>query len=54
MYFLHLYNISGFMFVCLFVPALSSWHEKTTVALYFGRILTRLGVTDFQAFRLFL
>jgi len=27
-----------------FVPPLSSCHEKATVALYFGRICTRLGV----------
>jgi len=29
-------------------------HEKATVALYFGRILTRFGVADFQVFRLIL
>jgi len=29
------------------VPSLSSCHEKATVALYFGEILTRLGVADF-------
>jgi len=28
--------------VCLFVPSLSSCHEKATVALYFGRIRTHL------------
>jgi len=37
----------------LFVPSLSSCHEKATVAQYFGRILTRLGVVHFRAFRLF-
>jgi len=36
------------------VPALSSCHEKATVALYFGRIRTRLGVVHFRVFRLFL
>jgi len=35
--------------VCLFVvPSLSSYHEKATAALYFGRIRIRLGV--FQLF----
>jgi len=38
--------------VCLFVPSLSSCHEKSTVALYFGRIRTRLGVVHFRVFRL--
>jgi len=32
---------------CLFVPSLSSCHEKVTVALYFGRILSCLGVVHF-------
>jgi len=39
---------------CLFVPSLSSCHKKAAVALYFGRILTRLEVSDFQVFRLLL
>jgi len=39
---------------CLFVPSLSFRHEKAMVALYFGRIFTRLGVADFQVFRLLL
>jgi len=34
--------------------SLSSYHEKATVALYFGRIRTRLGVVHFQVFRLIL
>jgi len=38
----------------LFVPSLSSCHEKATVALYFGRIRTRLGIIHFRVFRLFL
>jgi len=39
----------------LFVPPLSSCHEKTTVALYFGRIRNRLGVVVyFRVFWLFL
>jgi len=43
------------MFVtCLFVPSLSSCHEKAMVTLYFGRIGTRLGVVYFRVFRLFL
>jgi len=42
------------LFVCLFVPSLPSCHEKTTVALYFGRIRTRLRVIHFRVFRLFL
>jgi len=47
----HLFHI---LFVCcLFVPSLSSCYEKATVALYFGRIRTRLGVVYFQALRLF-
>jgi len=41
-------------FVCLFVSSLFFCHEKATVALYFGRIRTRLGVVDFRVFRLFL
>jgi len=44
-------------FVCLFVcfaPSLSSCHEKATVALYFGRIRTLLGIVHFRVFRLFL
>jgi len=41
------------LFVC-FVPSLSSSHEKATVALYVGRIRTRLGVVHFRVFRLFL
>jgi len=36
--------------VCLFVPSLSSCHEKPTVALDFGRIRNRLGVVHFQLF----
>jgi len=44
------YYCSIVLFVC-FVPSLSCCHEKATVALYFGRIRTRLGV--FQVFRLF-
>jgi len=39
---------------CLFVPSLSSCHEKATVALYFGRILICLGVADIQVFWLLL
>jgi len=35
-----------------FVPSLSS--EKATVALYFGRIRTRLGLVLCGVFRLFL
>jgi len=43
------------LFVCyLFVPSLFSCHEKATVALYFGRIRTRLEVVHFRVFRLFL
>jgi len=39
----------------LFVPSLSSCHEKaTSVALHFKRIRTRLGVVHFRVFRLFL
>jgi len=38
--------------VC-FLPALSFCHGKATVALYFGRIRTRLGVVHFGFFRLF-
>jgi len=41
-------------FVSLFVASLSFCHEKATVALYFGRIRTRLGVVHFRVFRLFL
>jgi len=33
-----------------FVPSLSSCHEKATVALYFGRIRTCLGVVHFRLF----
>jgi len=40
------------LFVCFFVSSLSSSHEKATVALYFGRIRTRLGVFHFRVFRL--
>jgi len=47
-------NDSIFSFVCLFVPSLSSNHEKATVALYFGQICTRLGVVHFRVFCLFL
>jgi len=44
-----------FLFVVwLFFPCSSSFHEKATVALYFGRIRTRLGVVNFRVFRLFL
>jgi len=32
----------------IFVPSLSSCHAKVTVALYFGRIRTRLGVAIFE------
>jgi len=42
------------LLVCLFVPSLSSCQEKATVALYFGRIRTRLEAVHFQVFRLFL
>jgi len=35
---------------CLFAPSLSSCHEKATVALYFGRIRTCLGVVHFKFF----
>jgi len=38
----------------IFVPSLSSCHEKATVALYFGRIRTRFGVVHFRVFQLFL
>jgi len=38
----------------LFVSSLSSCREKATVALYFGRIFTFFGVTDFQVFWLLL
>jgi len=41
-------------FVSLLVPSLSFCYEKATVALYFGRIRTRLGVVLFRIFRLFL
>jgi len=37
------------LFVC-FVPSLSSCQEKATVALYFGRIRTRLGVSISEFF----
>jgi len=40
--------------VRLFVQSLSSCHEKATVAIYFGRIRTRLWVVHFWVFRLFL
>jgi len=42
---------TDFIFVCLFYlyPPVT----RKTVALYFGRILTCLGVSDFQVFRLF-
>jgi len=40
------------LFVC-FVPSLSSYHEKTTATLYFGRIRTRLGVVHFRLFLIF-
>jgi len=39
---------------CLFVPSLTSCHGKAIVALYFGRIRTRLDVVHFRVFRLFL
>jgi len=42
--------------MCLFVrfvPSLSFYHKKATVALCVGRIHTRLGVVHFQVFRLF-
>jgi len=39
---------------CLFVPSLFSCHEKATMALYFERIRTRLGIVHFRVFRLFL
>jgi len=39
---------------CLFVPALSSCHEKATVVLYFGWICTCSWVVHFRVFRLFL
>jgi len=42
------------LFVYLFVPSLSFCHEKATVALYFERIRTRLGVIHFRVFWLFL
>jgi len=43
------------MFVCLlFVPSLSSCLEKATMALYFGRIRTRLRVVHFRVFWLIL
>jgi len=38
----------------LFVPSLSSCHEKATVTLYLGRIRNRLGVVHFQIYWLFL
>jgi len=41
-------------FDCLFVPSLSSCHEKAKVALYFGRIFTRLVVADNHVFRMIL
>jgi len=47
-------NCKECLFVCLFVPSLSSCHEKATVALYFGRIRTGLGVIHFRVFRLLL
>jgi len=34
-----------FLLVCLFFASLSSCHEKATVALYFGRIRIRFGVS---------
>jgi len=36
------------IFVCLFVPSLSSCHEKETIVLYFGRNRTRLGGVVFR------
>jgi len=39
---------------CLFVPSLSSCHEKAMVALLFGRIRTRLGVVHFRVSSCFL
>jgi len=38
-----------FVFCSIFI-----FHEKTTMALYFGRIRTRLGVVHFRVFWLFL
>jgi len=40
-------NLNLILFVCLFASSLSC-HEKAMVALYFGRIRTRLGVVHFQ------
>jgi len=45
---------SGKNVIRLFIPSLSSCQEKATVAVYFGRIRTRLGVVHFRVFRLFL
>jgi len=36
--------------VCLFGPSLSFCHEKATVALYFGRIRTRLARVSTEKF----
>jgi len=44
----------GLLFFVYFVPFFSSCHEKATLALYFGRIRTRLGIVHFRVFRLFL
>jgi len=38
--------------VVCFIQSLSSRLEKATVAPYFGRALSRLGVDDFLVFRL--
>jgi len=41
------------LFVCLFVPCLSSCYEKATMALYFEQIPHRLiGVVHFRGFQL--
>jgi len=41
-------TVGLFITRCLFVPSLSSCHEKAMVALYFRRIHIRLGVVHFQ------
>jgi len=52
--YLHNFRFRVNKFYLLFVPCLSSCHEKATTALNFGRIRTRLGVVHIRVFRLFL
>jgi len=51
---LHLGSGQASLFVCFIPILLLRESEKATVALYFGRIRTRLGVVHFQVFRLLL